>query len=163
MNKSELIAFIAGKLATGSNITAAEHVQVENAIVDYIPTINPIVAYGKIGPIDIHVAGASSYTCAFGNLISATRTYISPSPGNLEIVRVIFPNNVLANSDFKVRIFIEGNVSTGSDENNNMYPPIWQKVGNGSGGYYNDRFDLILEDLPASTASIFAHVEILAL
>lgn len=154
MTKQEVLDLITANLATGSNITATEHRAVEEAIVNYFSSAigNPIVAYGKIGPIDIK-GSATSYTVT-GNLLSATKV---STVADVNVVRVVFPTGLLSSQNFKVRIDIESN-SSDVDLDNNLDPVLFRKV---STDY--DRFDLILEETVASTASIYIHVEVMQL
>lgn len=151
MTKQEVLDLIAANLATGSNITAAEHRAVEEAIVDL--TGLQTVAYGKIGPIDIK-GTATSYDVIGSNLISATKIQ---TIADVNVVRVIFNSGLLIDSNFKVRIDVESN-SSNVDLDNNIDPILFRKVSGST-----DRFDLILEETVASTASIFVHVEVVQL
>lgn len=156
MTKTELLDLIAANLATGSNITATEHRAVENAIVDYFSTAigNPIVAYGKIGPIDI--ADSTTSWTVTGNLSSATR--VGSVSGGFVQMRVTIPSGLLSSTNFKVRIDVE---SAGSNPNldNDMLTVISRKNGSST-----TTFDLLLEETPTGqTTSIYVYVEVVAL
>lgn len=152
MKKQDVLDLIATNLATGSNITAVEHRAVEEAIVEYIGP--SIVAYGKIGPIDIK-GTATTYDVTGFNLISATRV---GAEADYNIIRVIFNSGVLIDSNFKVRIDIES-AGTNVDKDNNLDPILFRKVSGST-----DRFDLILEETETgSVQNIYVHVEVVQL
>ena len=91
MTKQEVLDLIAANLASSSNITASEHRAVENAIVEYFSSAigNPIVAYGKVGPIDVN-SSATSWDVT-GNLSSAVKV---TGTGVLTQIRVTIPTPV---------------------------------------------------------------------
>jgi hypothetical protein len=153
MTRAEVLTLINQNIATGSNITAAEHKAVEIALLDFIPSVTAPLAYGKIGPIDIK-GSASSYTVT-GNLISATKI---STIADVNLIRIVFPSGLLSNQNFKVRIDIEAGALYSIDENNNLDPILFKKVSSDT-----DKFDLILEETTASSQDIYVHVEVIPL
>jgi hypothetical protein len=151
MTKQEVLDLIATNLATGSNITAAEHRAVEEAIVDYVGLST--VAYGRIGPIDI--ANTATSWPVTGNLTSATRVG-SPSGGYVEI-RVTIPSGLLTSNNFKIRSDVES-AGTGNLDND-MLGVLFKKDDSST-----TTFRLLIEESPAgTTSSIFLHVEVVQL
>lgn len=150
MTKQEVLDLIAANLATGSNITAAEHRAVEEAIVDFIGF--QTVAYGRIGPIDID--DASTSWAVTGNLTSATKVGGS---ADYVIIRLTFPSGLLTSTNFKVRTEVES-IGTNPDFDNNLDPVVFRKNGSST-----TTVDIILEDTGATTASIYLHAEIVQL
>jgi hypothetical protein len=151
MTKQQVLDLIAANLATGSNITAAEHRAVEEAIVGLIGL--DTVAYGRIGPIDI--ANAATSWPVTGNLISATRVG-SPSGGYVEI-RVTIPSGLLTSSDFKISSDVES-AGTGNLDND-MLGVLFKKDDSST-----TTFRLLIEESPAgTTSSIYIHVEVVQL
>jgi hypothetical protein len=156
MTRAELITYIETKLATGSNITAAEHVLVEKAIVDFIPTIKAPVAYGRIGPIDI--ADSTTSWSVNGDLYSATR--VGSVSGGFVQMRVTFPSGlgITSAANFKVRIDVES-ASASPNLDNDMLSIISRKNGSST-----NTFDLLLEETPTGqTTSIYVYVEVIPL
>ena len=155
MTKTDLLELITNNLATGSNITALKHRDVENAIVDYFSSAigNPIVAYAKIGPIDIKSSTQTIYSTT-GNILSATKI---TSPADTNVIRVVIPDNLLSSQEFKVRIDIES-AGTSVDYDNNLDPILFRKVGS-----LTNTFDLILEETVGVTDSIYLHIEVIQL
>lgn len=151
MTKQEVLDLIATNLATGSNITAAEHRAVEEAIVGYIGF--QTVAYGRIGPIDIDDA-ATSWSVFGGNITSATKV---GGTADYIIIRLAFPSGLLTSTNFKVRTEVES-IGTNPDFDNNLDPVVFRKNGSST-----TTVDIILEDTGATTASIYLHVEIVQL
>jgi hypothetical protein len=95
--RQQVLDLIDTNLSTGSNITAAEHRTVEQSIVDYVGF--NMVAYGKIGPIDIGKAGETTYGVT-GNLLSATKgTVVNQSYP----IRITIPSGLLSSTDYKIR------------------------------------------------------------
>ena len=149
MTKQEVLDLIAANLATGSNITAAEHRAVEEALVDL--TGLQTVAYGRVGPIDI--AFTQTTFDVNGNLLSAFK---SGGTGDNTIIRVTFPTGLLTSSNFKVRFDIESGGDINPD--NNLHPIVFKKVSGST-----DRFDFLLEEFEPSTQAIYVHVEVVQL
>ena len=150
MTKQEVLDLIADNLSTGSNITAAEHRAVEEAIVNYVGP--PTVAYGRIGPIDVN-SGATSWAVT-GNFTNAVKI----GTGTLTQIRVTFPTGVLIDTNFKVRIDIE---SAGSSItlDNDLLPVLFRKDGSST-----TTFDLILEEPGgAGVQVIYVHAEVVQL
>lgn len=154
MTKTDLLQLITDNLATGSNITALKHRDVENAIVDYFSSAigNPIVAYGKIGPIDIARAGDTSYGVT-GNLSSA----IKGTPVNQSYpIRVTIPSGLLSSTEYKVRMDVQS-VGTSIDGDNNMDILLFKIIN-------TNTFDIVIEETePTTNNSIYIHVEVVAL
>ena len=150
MTKQEVLDLIAANLATGSNITAAEHRAVEEAIVNYVGF--QTVAYGKVGPIDID-DGTTSWDVV-GTISSAVRV---ATAADYVVIRLTFPSGLLTNTNFKVRTEVES-LSTDVDKDNNLDPVVFKKVGSST-----TQVDIILEDTGQTTASIYLHVEIVQL
>lgn len=150
MTKQEVLDLIAANLATGSNITAAEHRAVEEAIVDFIGF--QTVAYGRVGPIDIDDATTSWPVT--GNLTSAVRV---ATDADYVVIRLTFPSGLLTSTNFKVRTEVESN-SSNVDFDNNLDPVVFKKNGSST-----NTVDIILEDTGATTASIYLHVEVVQL
>ena len=150
MTKQEVLDLIAANLATGSNITAAEHRAVEEAIVDFIGF--QTVAYGRVGPIDIDDATTSWPVT--GNLTSAVRV---ATEADYVVIRLTFPSGLLTSTNFKVRTEVESN-SSNVDFDNNLDPVVFKKNGSST-----NTVDIILEDTGATTASIYLHVEVVQL
>lgn len=149
MNKTDLLILIANNLATGSNITAAEHRAVEEAIVEYIGP--PTVAYGRIGPIDVN-SGATSWGVT-GGFIDAVKI----GTGTLTQIRVSFASGLLSSTNFKVRIDIESAGTSTLD--NDILPVLFKKDGSST-----TTFDLILEEpTGAGVQSIYVHAEVVQL
>jgi hypothetical protein len=147
--RQQVLDLIDTNLSTGSSITAVEHRAVEQAIVNYVGF--NMVAYGRIGPIDI--ANASTSWTTTGNLLTATRI---GGTGDHVFMRVTFPTGLLSDSNFKVRIDIEAD----GDMNlaNNLDPVLFKKVSGST-----DRFDLVIEETETTTSTIYLHVEVLQL
>jgi hypothetical protein len=150
MLKQEVLDLIAANLATGSNITAAEHRAVEEAIVNYVGF--QTVAYGKVGPIDID-DGTLSWDVV-GTISTAVRV---ATAADYVVIRLTFPSGLLTSTNFKVRTEVESN-SSNVDFDNNLDPVIFKKVGSST-----TQVDIVLEDTGATTASIYLHVEIVQL
>lgn len=151
MTKQEVLDLIAANLATGSNITAAEHRAVEEAIVEL--TGLQTVAYGRIGPIDIDDA-STSWPCFGGNITTATKV---GGAADYVIIRLTFPSGVLTSTNFKVRTEVES-IGTNPDFDNNLDPVVFRKNGSST-----TSVDIILEDTGQTTASIYLHVEVIQL
>lgn len=152
MLKQDVLDLIATNLETGSNITAAKHREVEEAIVGL--TGLQTVAYGRIGPIDI-ANTATSWPVFYGNFLTATRAN-SPSGGYVEI-RVTFESGVLTSTDFKVRTDVQS-AGTGNLDND-MLGVLFKKDGSST-----NTFLLLIEESPfATTASIYIHAEVVQL
>ena len=137
-------------MASGSNITSAEHRAVEEAILDYIGF--QTVAHGRVGPIDIDDATTSWPVT--GNLLTATRF---ATAADYVVIRLTFPSGLLTNTNFKVRTEVES-LSTDVDKDNNLDPVVFKKVGSST-----TSVDIILEDTGQTTASIYLYVEIVQL
>ena len=150
MTKQEVLDLIAANLATGSNITAAEHRAVEEAIVDFIGF--QTVAYGRVGPIDID--DATTTWPVTGNLTSAVRV---ATAADYVVIRLTFPSGLLTSTNFKVRTEVESN-SSNVDFDNNLDPVIFKKVSGST-----TQVDIVLEDTGQTNASIYLHVEIVQL
>ena len=149
MTKQEVLDLIAANLATGSNITAAEHRAVEEAIVNYVGP--PTVAYGRIGPIDVN-SGATSWAVT-GNFTNAVKI----GTGTLTQIRVSFASGLLSSTNFKVRIDIESAGTSTLD--NDILPVLFKKDGSST-----TTFDLILEEpTGAGVQSIYIHAEVVQL
>jgi hypothetical protein len=150
MTKQEVLDLIAANLATGSNITAAEHRAVEESIVEL--TGFQTVAYGRIGPVDIASVSQTTYNVN-GNLISAVQT------GRFEKfqrIRVTIPSGLLTSTNFKVRVDIESNGTDNLD--NDIWPVVFKKNGSST-----TTFDLLIEEVNAMTQSIYFHVDVIQL
>lgn len=154
MTKQEITDLINTKLETGSNITAAEHREVELGIVDYVGF--PMVAYGRIGPINI--ADSTTTYGVTGTLLSAERTYIFEK---YTVVTVTIPSGVLTSTNFKIRTDVE---SAGTDGNldNDMLGVLFRKNGSST-----NTFNLIIEEIYPQISplngSIYVHVEVMQL
>lgn len=152
MTKQEVLDLIAANLATGSNITAAEHRAVEEAIVNYVGF--QTVAYGKVGPIDIRNA-ATSWDVVGSGITSAVRVDAS---ADYVVIRLTFASGLLTSTNFKVRTEIEA-AGTVYDLDNNLDPVVFKKVGSST-----TQVDIILEEtLTGTTSFIYLHVEIVQL
>lgn len=151
MTKQEVLDLIAVNLATGSNITAAEHRAVEEAIVNYIGF--QTVAYGRIGPIDIDDA-TTSWPVVGSGITSATKV---GGAADYVIIRLTFGSGLLTSTNFKVRTEVES-IGTNPDFDNNLDPVVFRKNGSST-----TTVDIILEDTGATTASIYLHAEIVQL
>jgi hypothetical protein len=151
MLKQQVLDLIAANLATGSNITAAEHRAVEEAIVDYVGL--PTVAYGRIGPIDI--ADSTTSWSVTGNLSSATR--VGSVSGKYVQIRVTIPSGLLTSTNFKVRSEVES-ASASPNLDNDMLGVLFRKDGSST-----TTFDILLEEITAQTTSIYVHVEVIQL
>jgi len=151
MTKQQVLDLIAANLATGSNITAAEHRAVEEAIVDYVGL--PTVAYGRIGPIDI--ADSTTSWSVTGNLSSATR--VGSVSGKYVQIRVTIPSGLLTSTNFKVRSEVES-ASASPNLDNDMLGVLFRKDGSST-----TTFDILLEEITAQTTSIYVHVEVVQL
>jgi hypothetical protein len=149
MLKQEVLDLIAANLATGSNITAAEHRAVEEAIVGIIGF--QTVAYGRIGPVDI--ASATTSYAVNGNLISAVQT---AKFEEFQRIRVTIPSGLLTSTNFKVRVDIESNGTDNLD--NDLWPVVFKKNGSST-----TTFDLLVEEVNAREQSIYFHVEVIQL
>lgn len=151
MTKEEIQELIDTNLATGSNITAEEHREVETALLNYISTFSPVKCYGKIGPVDI-TGGTINYTVT-GNIVSATRQ--SPI-GRFNLVRVVMPSGSFPDTNYKVRIDTESGPVSGGNVNNDIRPPMFQKVD-------ANTFDLVLEENSEITQDLYFHIEAVAI
>jgi hypothetical protein len=149
MLKQDLLDLIAANLETGSNITAAEHRAVEEAIVDYVGF--DMVAYGRIGPIDI--TGSSSTYDVNGDLVSAVKT---DQFERMQRVLVTIPSGLLSSTNFKVRVDLE---SGGTDNiDNDIYPVLFKKNGSSLNTFY-----LVLEENTTRVNVIYIHLEVIQL
>jgi len=151
MLKQQVLDLIAANLGTGSNITAAEHRAVEEAIVDYVGL--DMVAYGRIGPIDI--ADATTSWSVTGNLSSATR--VGSVSGKYVQIRVTIPSGLLISTNFKVRTEVES-ASASPNLDNDMLGVLFRKDGSST-----TTFDILLEEITAQPTSIYVHVEVIQL
>jgi hypothetical protein len=151
MTKQEVLDLIATNLETGSNITAAKHREVEEAIVNYVG-LSP-VAYGRIGPIDI--ANTATSWPVTGNLTSATR--VGSVSGKFVQIRITIPSGLLTSTNFKVRSEVES-ASVAPNLDNDMLGVLFRKDGSST-----TTFDILLEEIDPQTASIFIHVEVVQL
>lgn len=155
MTKEEVQYLIDTKLATGSNITASEHREVETALLNFIGTFSPIKCYGKIGPVDIK-GSATSYTVT-GNIVSASK--ITPT-GDYQPVRIVMPTGSFPDTNYKVRIDVESGPVGAGDVNNNIRPVIFQKIN-------STTFDICLEELTTGgsgdTQDLYFHIEAVAI
>lgn len=157
MTRAQVLELINNNIATGSNITAAEHKAVEIALLDFIPAnISSIKCYGRIGPVDIK-GTATTYTCSFGNIVSASK--ITPA-GDYQPVRVVMPSGSFTDTNYKVRIDVESGPVGGGDVNNNIRPVVFQKIN-------STTFDICLEELTVGgsgdTQDLYFHIEVVAL
>jgi hypothetical protein len=150
MTKQEVLDLIAANLATGSNITAAEHRAVEEAIVDL--TGFQTVAYGRIGPVDLASATQTSYNVN-GTLTSAVQTSLFEE---FHRIRVTIPSGLLTSTNFKVRVDIESNGTDNLD--NDIWPVVFKKNGSST-----TTFDLLVEEVNDRDQSIYFHVEVIQL
>ena len=150
MLKQEVLDLIATNLATGSNITAAEHRAVEEAIVGLIGF--QTVAYGRIGPVDLASAIQTTYNVN-GNLISAVQTGRFQK---FQRIRVTIPSGLLTSTNFKVRVDIESNGTDNLD--NDLWPVVFKKDGSST-----TTFDLLVEEVNEREQSIYFHVEVIQL
>ena len=148
--RQQVLDLIETNLSTGSNITAAEHRAVEQSIVDYVGF--NMVAYGRIGPVDIASATQTTYNVN-GNLISAVQTGRFQK---FQRIRVTIPSGLLTSTDFKVRVDIESNGTDNLD--NDIYPVVFKKNGSST-----TTFDLLIEELDEDDQSIYFHVEVIQL
>ena len=151
MTKEQIQTLIDTNLATGSNITATEHREVETALLNYISTFSPVKCYGKIGPVDIK-GSATTYTVT-GNIVSATK--ITPT-GNYMPVRVVMASGSFSDTNYKVRIDVESGATYGGDINNNIRPVVFQKVD-------ANTFDICLEELGNENQDLYFHIEAVAI
>jgi hypothetical protein len=151
MTKEEIQTLIDTKLATGSNITASEHREVETALLNFIGTFSPIKCYGKIGPVDIK-GSATSYTVT-GNIVSASK--ITPV-GNYQPVRVVMPTGSFPDTNYKIRIDVESGATYGADQNNDIRPVLFQKVDALT-------FDICLEENANVSQDLYFHIEAVAI
>lgn len=151
MTKEEIQELIDTNLATGSNITAEEHREVETALLNYISTFSPVKCYGKIGPVDI-TGGTIDYTVT-GNIVSATRQ--SPI-SRFNLVRVVMPSGSFPDTNYKVRIDTESGPVSGGNVNNDIRPPMFQKVD-------ANTFDLVLEENAEISQDLYFHIEAVAI
>ena len=147
--RQQVLDLIETNLQTGSNITAAEHRAVEQSIVDYVGF--NMVAYGRIGPVDI--ASATTSYAVNGNLISAVQT---AKFEEFQRIRVTIPPGLLTSTDFKVRVDIESNGTDNLD--NDIWPVVFKKDGSST-----TTFDLLVEEENARDQSIYFHVEVIQL
>ena len=147
--RQQVLDLIETNLSTGSNITAAEHRAVEQSIVDYVGF--NMVAYGKIGPIDI--TGTQTSYEVDGNLVSAVKTNQFE---RMQRVYVTIPSGLLTSSNFKVRIDLE---SGGTDNlDNDIVPVLFKKDGSSTTTFF-----LVLEEISTRVNAIFIHVEVVQL
>lgn len=153
MTRAQVLELINTNIATGSNITAAEHKAVEIALLGFIPdNIPSIKCYGRIGPVDIKGTD-TTYTCSFGNIVSASK--ITPV-GNYQPVRVVMPSGSFPDTNYKVRIDVESGPSSGGDTNNDIRPVLFQKVD-------ANTFDICLEENGNVSQDLYFHIEAVAL
>jgi hypothetical protein len=147
--RQQVLDLIETNLSTGSNITAAEHRAVEQSIVDYVGF--NMVAYGKIGPIDI--TGTQTSYEVDGNLVSAVKTNQFE---RMQRVYVTIPSGLLTSPNFKVRIDLE---SGGTDNlDNDIVPVLFKKDGSSTTTFF-----LVLEEISTRVNAIFIHVEVVQL
>lgn len=152
--RQEVLDLIETNLSTGSSITAAQHREVEQAIVNYVGF--NMVAYGRIGPINI-ADGTTNYSVN-GNLVSAQRITLFEK---YTVTRVTIPGSLLTSTNFKVRVDVE---SAGTDGNldNDMLGVLFRKNGSST-----TTFDLIIEEIYPEVVplngSIYVHVEVIQL
>lgn len=152
MTRAEVLALINANIATGSNITAAEHKAVEIALLDFIPeNIKSIKCYGRIGPVDIK--GTDTTYSTTGNIVSASK--ITPV-GNYMPVRVVMPTGSFPDTNYKIRIDVESGPSSGGDTNNDIRPVMFQKVN-------ATTFDICLEENGNVTQDLYFHIEAVAI
>lgn len=153
MTREQVLALINANIATGSNITAAEHKAVEIALLDFIPAnVNPIKCYGKIGPVDI-TAGTINYSVTNGNIVSATR---QTAIARFNLVRVVMPSGSFPDLNYKVRIDVESGATYGGNQNNDIRPVMFQKVDALT-------FDICLEENDAVSQDLYFHIEAVAI
>jgi hypothetical protein len=148
--RQQVLDLIETNLSTGSNITAAEHRAVEQSIVDYVGF--NMVAYGRIGPVDIASASQTTYNVN-GNLISAVQT---AKFEKFQRIRVTIPSGLLTSTNFKVRVDIESNGTDNLD--NDLWPVVFKKDGSST-----TTFDLLVEEENARDQSIYFHIEVIQL
>jgi hypothetical protein len=153
MTRAEVLALINANIATGSNITAAEHKAVEIALLDFIPSVKSVVAYGRIGPIDI--ADSTTSWSVNGDLYSATR--VGSVVGKYVQIRVTIPSGRLTSTDFKVRTDVES-ASASPNLDNDMLGVLFRKDGSST-----TTFDILLEEITAQSTTIYIHVEVIQL
>jgi hypothetical protein len=151
MTKAEIQTLINTKLATGSNITASEHREVETAILDFVGSFSPIKCYGKIGPVDI-TSGTINYTVT-GNIVSATR---QTAIARFNLVRVVMPSGSFSDTNYKVRIDVESGAVSGGNVNNDIRPVMFQKVDALT-------FDICLEENDTVSQDLYFHIEAVAI
>lgn len=151
MTTEQIQTLIDTNLATGSNITAAEHREVESALLDYVSTFSPIKCYGKIGPVDIK-GSASTFTVT-GNIVSATK--LTPT-GNYMPIRVVMPTGALPNTNYKVRIDIESGTTYGGNINSDILPLMFEKVD-------ANTFDICTKEWSNQTQDLYFHIEVVAI
>jgi hypothetical protein len=149
MLKQEVLDLIAANLQTGSNITAAEHRAVEEAIVEL--TGLQTVAYGRIGPVDI--TGPESTYGVTNDLLSAVKT---DQFERFQRILVTIPSGLLTSTNFKVQLDLE---SAGTDNlDNDIYPVLFRKNGSSTNSFY-----IIIEEVSTRVNVIYIHTEIVQL
>lgn len=151
MLKQDVLDLIATNLETGSNITAAKHREVEEAIVGLIGL--QTVAYGRIGPIDIASGTQTSYNTTGTTFLSAVKT---GQFQKLQRIYVTIESGLLTSTDFKVRLDVE---SAGTDNlDNDMLGVLFRKDGSSTNTFY-----IILEEIDQVIQSIYIHAEVVQL
>ena len=120
MTKQEIQNLIDANLATGTVITAAEHREVETAILNFIQTATTSnVGFITIGDVDVYPVG-HTYVVG-GDVSSAT---ITSRTARGDVINVVL-NNSLPSLNYFVRTHVE---SLGNIELDNDIHPIVYKV-----------------------------------
>lgn len=143
--RADLTIKINTDLANGTNITAAEHRGVEQAIVD------SSVPYKKGYFIIPDIGGTAGALTVGGEIASATAS--TPSTNMSKIV-VVFNTSMPSNS-YYVRIFVKSNLNTAQSQYDTFTPYFTNTLSTG--------FDVYLREVQPYVQSLTIYIEAIPL
>jgi hypothetical protein len=144
MNYSQVLTLINTKLASGTNITAEEHREVETALLDYAQTQNNYVGYMT----GVNLPIADGATVAFGGVGIASA--VGRTNNRVEVTLT----TPMSSIDYYVRFYVE---SLGvSNQDAQVACPMFQKI-DASSFYY------IQAETGNITQNLRIHMEVISL
>jgi len=139
--RADLTTLINTNLQSGTSITAVEHRQVEQTIVD------SSVPYKRGYFVLPNVAGTGALTVG-GELASATA---SAPFANMSKVVVVFSGTAMPSADYYVRIFVRSNSNTAKSDHD-VYTPYFTNT-------LTTGFDFYVRELYSANQSLTFYIE----
>lgn len=143
MTKADISTLIDTNLASGSNIPASLHRDVEHAILNYIP--NTPLNVGFITAFDVHTSGSKTVG---GNISSAV---VDSGSLNSMLCTMV---NTMPSTNYLVKIFVE---SLGSDTDDfALFCPSFKIIS-------TTQFNIITGEPSSHAQNLKLHLEIISL